>query len=133
LESLLVDPTQFIFTGEKPHISIINSVDDRYDEAGHRLRASLGFTAVPAREGEPKHVLDLSPVALEYVRTHYFPDRDLSSFTMREVHFLAHLDPDACSVLADIHKALTSADLHAFIPQELQERVSGETKRALVF
>jgi hypothetical protein len=127
---IIVDPTQFIFTGGKPGITMEDADDSRYDEAGTTLRSKLMPPAIPKRAGKATVKLKLTRELRAWLADLFGDKRDLSAITMDEAFYLGNLSVSALGSHAKaLHAALKAVKLGALIPIEIRERVEGVTSK----
>ncbi len=110
-----VDPTQWVFTGVTPEISIVPDDDPRYDYAKHKVRQAFYGYKVPARFGkcrpsglsvEAQQMLDRVVVV-----------RNWTKWCKDEMHEIANRNPDDLGGCAlEIFEAIKKAGHIAFIP-----------------
>lgn len=125
---VIVDPTQFIFTGATPQFAVATN-SRYYDEGGGAIRAMSGGNNAPARAGAVSQTVEWPGDLAEWLSSQLFADgRDLKQTTTAELFYIANTPPDALGAHAPaVYAALTAAKLGGLIPLENRERVAGIT------
>lgn len=117
------DPTQWVFTGMDPCISLSNEDDHRYDPGGYTLRQlALGPRTMPAREGMTE-ITALSEGARMRLRDLY-GQRDWRRWTEAEMIVVANTDPrNLGSYAQEIFQKIIEMGHRAWIPIDAREEV----------
>lgn len=121
-----VDPTQFVFTGKEPAISICSEDDNRYDPGGYRLKEIvLGRRDMEPRKGEaiPSNLSKKAQTAI----AGRYGARDWSLWTLDERFRLANTKPDELNGFAkEIFTVLRDSGCGALIPIDAREEILGD-------
>ena len=117
------DPTQYVFTGAEPCISISNEDDHRYDPGGYTLRQlAMGPRTMPAREGAAE-ITNLSEGARRKLGDLY-GQRDWRRWTEAEMIVVANTDPrNLGSFAKEIFQKISQLGHRAWIPIDAREEV----------
>jgi len=121
--ALILDPTQYVFTGEPPHIAITTADDRRYDAGSYRLRALVkGPIVMPPRRGKTM-TADLPLETKRFLRQRY-GKRDWSRWTAEEMHAIGNTNPQELGEHArPLFKALVASGRPALIPIDARREV----------
>jgi hypothetical protein len=130
--SVIVDPTQFIFSGAAPHFTVTTN-DRNYDEGCSAIREATGVSLAPERAGPLRQTVAWPGDLAAWLGRQIFRDkRDLRQTTIAELFYIANTAPDVLGTRAtEVYAALTTAKMGALIPLENRERVAGITSKAL--
>ena len=116
--SAYIDPTQWVFTGKLPEITIASEADDRYDPGSYRVREMY----IGAREMPPRVEKDKIPSGLRYdaqikLAARYDATRDWAFWTKREACDIANDHPGRLQPFTrEIYDALIRCKWKALIP-----------------
>lgn len=115
--AFIVDPTQWVFTGETPSLCISTEDDRRYDIGGYNIKAAiLGEKVIPERSGRTIKS-NLPKAAKEWLNAK--ASRDWSVWTVDEIFVIANMDPRTMQGNAKtIFKAIIDCGHKGFIPLE---------------
>jgi hypothetical protein len=120
------DPTQFVFTGAKPSISISNKDDHRYDPGSYALREiCMGPHQMPERNGSSTHPSKLSNGAKQVIAALY-GKRDWSRWTREEMHVVANTNPEKLAGYAkEIFTSIKESGNRSLIPIDARMEIIG--------
>jgi hypothetical protein len=130
----IVDPTQFVFTGDAPHITITTEDDRRYDPGSFKFREMIyGWrkklelpprTAKGSESGLCKS--GLGKLERECLTT-LFDDRDWRHWTMDELFVIANRNPELFGTQAKhIYQAIINCGQVALIPIDARREILQE-------
>lgn len=123
----IADPTQFVFTGAPPQITISNEDDLRYDPGSFRFNELMRGP----RKLDPRCTMvliasNLKP-ALRECLARVFDDRDWRFWSLDELFEIANLNPGRYGQHAkELYQAIDACNKSALIPIDAWRSVMGE-------
>ena len=110
----IVDPTQWVFTGDNPSLCIVDADDCRYDIGGYGIKAALYKHDFPERTGTLRKT-NLSDSPKKWLSSQF--NRDWSVWSIDEILALANMDPRSMAGNEkEIFDAIVKSGNEAFIP-----------------
>ena len=113
----IVDPTQWVFTGQEPYLCIVSEDDGRYDVGGYGIKSALlGEKVFPKRAGKLM-ASTLSDEAYQWLKSRN--KRDWTKWTLDEMFVIANMDPRSmCGNQKEIFNAIIKSGNKGLIPLE---------------